>query len=77
MKLTVDIPDESVAPKVILFLNNLKSDGVKFEQDQEIKAEFSNKYLQDNWMELVMTHEDPNIDDDNKLERAHASWENP
>lgn len=74
MKLTIDIPDESIAEKVIWFLNNLKNDGVKFEQDKEVEIDFSNKGLEDNWMELVMTHEDPAIDDDNKLEQAHASW---
>lgn len=74
MKLTVDIPNGSIAQNVILFLNNLKDEGVKFEQDEEIETDFSNQYLQDNWMELVMTHEDPNIEDDSKLEQAHASW---
>lgn len=75
MKLTVDIPNESIAQNVIMFLNDLKNEGVKFEKDEEVKTDFSNQYLQDNWMELVMTHEDPNIEDDSKLEQAHANWE--
>jgi len=33
-------------------------------------------YWLGNWMILVMTHENPDIDDDDKLEQAHANWEN-
>jgi hypothetical protein len=78
MKLTVDIPDDSIAQKVIWFLSCLQNNGVTFKQEQERQAIFENKpdnYWQDNWMTLVMTHEDSHIDDDDKLEQAHANWE--
>lgn len=36
MKLTVDIPDELIAQKIIWFLSHLKNEGVKFKQDENV-----------------------------------------
>ena len=30
--------------------------------------------MKQHWQELVMTHDDPYIDDDDKIEEAHANW---
>ncbi len=59
-----------------------KSISIKLLNPKQIKitpqiddSNFSSQSIQDNWMELVMTHEAPHIEDDSKLEQAHASWE--
>jgi len=38
--------------------------------------DYSDEYLRENWKELVITHEDPMINDDDNLEQAHANWNN-
>ena len=30
--------------------------------------------MKQHWQELVMTHDNPYIDDDDKIEEAHANW---
>ncbi len=30
--------------------------------------------MKDNWEQLVMTHENPYVDDNEKIEEAHANW---
>lgn len=51
MKLTIDIPDESIAQKIIWFLSCLKDEGVKFKEepnDKVISTSKTNNTLQEN-----------------------------
>ncbi|MCW8932692.1 MAG: hypothetical protein OQL19_20955 [Gammaproteobacteria bacterium] len=85
MQLILDIENESVAEKIIWLLEHFKKDGliIKKEQDNETGTcllskknvnDYSAEYLRENWKELVITHEDPLVNDDDRLEQAHANW---
>jgi len=84
MQLTLKIENESIAQKILWLLEHFKKDGLEINQETQIREgtsssvtsvnDYSDDYLRENWKELVMTNEDPMIDDDDRLEQAHANW---
>ena len=62
MQLTVDIPDNSLADKIIQILNVFKNDGIKIKKQIKKKkideSLFTEEYIKENWKELVMTSTD-------------------
>ena len=62
MQLIVDIPNDSLADKIIQILNAFKSDGIKIDkQTKSTKYDESlltEEYIKENWRELVMTSGD-------------------
>lgn len=62
MQLTVDIPDNSLADKIIQILNVFKNDGIKIKRQTEKKkideSLFTEEYIKENWKELLMTSTD-------------------
>ena len=80
MQLILEIENETVAKKILWLLEHFKKDGLDIKQElpnntKKDVNDYSEEYLRDNWKELVMTNEDPMIDDDDNLEQAHANWD--
>ena len=40
------------------------------------QQEYSDEYIKEHWRELIMTHDDPDIDDDDKLPNAYIDYRN-
>ena len=79
MQLQLNIENEAVAQKILWLLDHFKKDGLKILNriDSNTDAqqhEYSDEYIKEHWRELVVTHEAPDIDDDDCLEQAHANW---
>jgi len=62
MQLIIDIPNNSLADKIIQILNVFKSDGIKVKRQTELKkldeSLLTKVYIKENWKELVMTSGD-------------------
>ena len=62
MQLIIDIPNNSLADKIIQILNAFKSDGIKVKKQTELKkldeSLLTKVYIKENWKELVMTSGD-------------------
>ena len=67
MQLTLNIENEESAEKILWFLEHFKKDGLEIKKSKSKVNEYSEEYLKEHWRELIMTHEDPEIDDDDKL----------
>ncbi|MCF6207462.1 MAG: hypothetical protein L3J47_11320 [Sulfurovum sp.] len=79
MQLIIDVQDNSIAEKIIWFLNSLKDKGVKIITPvQEVKNSkqkpiFTDEFILQHWKELGMNTHSANLDDD---ERSYESaWE--
>jgi len=69
VQLSIEIPDEKIAEKIIKILEAFKEDGVKvlkYNKNSENDAK-------SNWREIVMNTHSTNIDDDEYL--YEAAWE--
>ena len=60
MQLIVDIDNDILAQKIIQILNIFKGDGLHIKKgDEKVeRVEYSDKYIEENWRELAMTHID-------------------
>ena len=79
MQLVLNIDNKSVAEKILWLLEHFKKDGLKISNSTDMEnklqqQEYSDEYIEQHWRELAMTHEDPGVDDDERLEQAHANW---
>ena len=56
MQLIVDIDNDILAQKIIQILNIFKGDGlhIKKREEKVERVEYSDKYIEENWRELVM-----------------------
>ena len=86
-KIKVEIDEEEAGIDWLHYIKTTESDSSTTEmtkeeyQDQRGK-DLWRKYLlldeatmKEHWMELAMTHENPNISDDDLIEQAHADWD--
>lgn len=76
MQLTINIENEAVAQKILWLLDHFKKDGIQVEQTSPKVNEYSDEYLKEHWRELVMTNDDPEIDDDDILPDAYIGYLN-
>jgi len=81
MQLAIDIQNENIAEKIIKLLEVFKNDGVeiiskKAKVENRDESLFTKEYIKKNWKELVMTNENPNIDDDEVLPQAYWEYHN-
>ena len=62
MQLIIDIPNSSLADKIIQILNAFKSDGVTIKKEFKPKkideSLLTQEYIKEHWRELVMTSGD-------------------
>ena len=62
MQLIVDIPNSSLADKIIQILNAFKSDGITIKKQAKSKnideSLLTKEYIKEHWRELVMTSGD-------------------
>ncbi len=58
MQLIINIKDNSVAKKILWFLEHLKNEGVEISQNtvsDEQKQEYSDEYVNKHWKEIIMS----------------------
>jgi hypothetical protein len=84
-KIKVEVDEEEAELDLLSYVTSLDSKytEVSKEEYREKRGEYlwreylllDEETMKEKWMELSMTHEDPNISDDDLIERAHANWD--
>ena len=80
MQLVVNIKDQSIVDKIVQLLKIFENDGVEIsypEKQQSLVQKDHEENVKEtipNWQEELMTHEDPNTDDDEILPEAYVEY---
>jgi hypothetical protein len=79
MQLSVNINDNSIAEKILCFLNSFSNKGVivkKIEIENVNEKLFSDEYIEKNWREIGMNTHSSNLNDDERIYEAALEFYN-
>jgi hypothetical protein len=77
MQLSVNINDNSIAEKILWFLNSFSSKGVivkKIDTEDSDKNLLSDEYIEKNWREIGMNTHSSDLDDDERIYEAASEF---
>jgi len=79
MQLSVNINDNSLAEKILWFLNSFSNKGVivkKIELEDVNEKLFSDEYVEKHWREIGMNTHSSNLNDDERMYEAASEFYN-
>ena len=79
MQISINIEDDSVAKKILWFLEHFKDDGIEVTNNsvQENKQVYTDQYVKENWRELAYKASgNPEQEDDEVLRENYGKYLN-
>lgn len=79
MQFIINIKNESIADKIIWFLNSFKDQGVEIKETKSIEIaeeKFSDEYVANNWRKIGMSTHSADLDDNEIKYDAYARFMN-
>jgi len=83
MQLSIDIPNENIANKIVKILEAFKDDGVEilaYSKDEQKEDLINNKwdkeFAKKHWKEIILSSQSSDVDDDERLYKAATRFYN-